>query len=83
VGTVLQDTPQRHDDCQRRWDRFARADLCAPYRALRAQGMAQRQAAQALQGPRPPLQAWRLWHDTLDLYPQVAEFFQKGPGLAF
>src|SRR5262245_30109558 len=45
--------------------------------------MSQRQAAQELQGPRTTLQAWRLWHDTLDICPQGAEFLQKGPGLAF
>jgi hypothetical protein len=83
VGTVLQDTQQRNEDRQPRWDRFERADLFEHYRALRAQGMSQRQAAQALQVPRTTLQAWRLWHDTLDICPHVAEFFQSGPGLAF
>jgi hypothetical protein len=24
-----------------------------------------------------------MWHDTLDICPDVAEFFQSGPGLAF
>jgi DNA-binding XRE family transcriptional regulator len=83
VGTVIQDTQQRNADRQPRWDRFERADLFEHYRELRAQGMSQRQAAQELQVPRTTLQAWRLWHDTLDICPQVAEFFQKGPGLAF
>ena len=83
MGTVIQDTQQRNADCQPRWDRFERADLFEHYRELRAQGMSQRQAAQELQVPRTTLQAWRLWHDTLDICPQVAEFFQKGPGLAF
>jgi len=83
VGTVIQDTQQRNNDRQPRWDRFERADLFEHYRELRAQGMSQRQAAQELQVPRTTLQAWRLWHDTLDICPQVAEFFQKGPGLAF
>jgi hypothetical protein len=83
VGTVIQDTQQRNDDRQPRWDRFERADLFEHYRELRVQGMSQRQAAQELQVPRTTLQAWRLWHDTLDICPQVAEFFQKGPGLAF
>jgi DNA-binding XRE family transcriptional regulator len=83
VGTVIQDTQQRNDDRQPRWDRFERADLFEHYRELRAQGMSQRQAAQELQVPRTTLQAWRLWHDTLDICPHVAEFFQKGPGLAF
>ena len=83
MGTVIQDTQQRNDDRQPRWDRFERADLFEHYRELRAQGMSQRQAAQELQVPRTTLQAWRLWHDTLDICPQVAAFFQKGPGLAF
>jgi hypothetical protein len=83
VGTVIQGTQQCNDARPPRWDRFERADLFEHYRALRAQGMSQRQAAQELQVPRTTLQAWRLWHDTLDICPQVAEFFQKGPGLAF
>jgi hypothetical protein len=33
--------------------------------------------------PRTTLQAWRVWHDTLDVCPHVADFFQSGPGLAF
>jgi hypothetical protein len=83
VGTLIQDTQQRHPDRQPRGDRFERADLFEHYRELRAQGMSQRQAAQALQVPRTTLQAWHLWHATLDICPHVAEFFQKGPGLAF
>jgi hypothetical protein len=83
VGTVIQDTQQRNDDRQPRWDRFERADLFEHYRELQAQGVSQRQAAQELQVPRTTLQAWRLWHETLDICPHVAEFFQKGPGLAF
>jgi len=83
VGTVIQDTQQRNDDRQPRWDRFERADLFEHYRELRAQGLSQRQAAQELQVPRTTLQAWRTWHDTLDICPDVARFFQSGPGLAF
>src|SRR2546430_12789959 len=37
----------------------------------------------ALKVPRTTLQAWRMWHDTLDMCPHVADFFQSGPGLAF
>jgi hypothetical protein len=33
--------------------------------------------------PRTTLQAGRVWHDTLDVCPHVADFFQSGPGLAF
>src|SRR4029453_10000371 len=36
-----------------------------------------------LKVPRTTLQAWRVWHDTLDICPHVADFFQSGPGLAF
>ena len=83
MGTVIHDTQQRHYDRQPRWDRFERADLFEHSRELRAQGLSQRQAAQELQVPRPTLQAWRTWHDTLDICPDVARFFQSGPGLAF
>jgi hypothetical protein len=83
VGTVIQDTQQRHSVRQPRWDRFERADLFEQYRELRTQGISERQAAKELKVPRTTLQAWRLWHDTLDICPHVAEFFQSGPGLAF
>src|SRR5215831_3121261 len=68
---------------QPHWDRFERADLFEQYRKLRTQGISERQAAKELKVPRTTLQAWRLWHDTLDICPHVAEFFQSGPGLAF
>jgi hypothetical protein len=83
VGTVIQDIQQRNPASQPRWDRFERADLLAQYRELRTQGMSERQAAKELQVPRTTLQAWRLWHDTLDICPHVAAFFQSSPGLAF
>jgi Family of unknown function (DUF6399) len=83
VGTVIQDTQQRNHDSQPRWDRLERADLFEQYRELRTQGISERQAAKELNVPRTTLQAWRLWHDTLDICPHVAEFFQSGPGLAF
>lgn len=47
------------------------------------QGLSERQAAKELPVPRTTLQAWRLWHETLDSCPHVAAFFQSGPGLAF
>jgi hypothetical protein len=53
------------------------------YQALRHQGLSERQAAKELEVPRTTLQAWRVWHDTLDIGPHVAAFFQSGPGLAF
>jgi hypothetical protein len=83
VGTVIQDKPQSNPERQPRWDRFERANRFEHYLELQAQGGSQRQAAQELQVPRTTLQAWRIWHDTLDICPRVAEFFQKGPGLAF
>jgi hypothetical protein len=83
VGTVIQDKSQSNPERQSRWDRFERADLFAHYLELQAQGVSQRQAAKELQVPRTTLQAWRIWHDSLDICPHVAEFFQKGPGLAF
>jgi hypothetical protein len=83
VGTVIQDKQQRNPESQPRWDRFERADLFEQYRELRTQGSSERQAAKELKVPRTTLQAWRIWHDTLDICPHVAEFFQSGPGLAF
>jgi uncharacterized protein DUF6399 len=83
VGTVIQDMPQINHSSQPRWDRFERADLFEQYRELRTQGISERQAAKELKVPRTTLQAWRRWHDTLDMCPYVADFFQSGPGLAF
>ena len=83
MGTVVQDRPQINPGSQPRWDRFERADLLEQYRQLRAQGVSERQAAKELQVPRTTLQAWRIWHDTLDMCSHVAAFFQSGPGLAF
>jgi hypothetical protein len=83
VGIVIQDMPQINQGSQPRWDRFERADLFEQYRELRTQGISERQAAKELKVPRTTLQAWRMWHDTLDMCPHVADFFQSGPGLAF
>ena len=59
--------PQINHVSQPRWDRFERADLFEQYRELRTQGLSERQAAQELKVPRTTLQAWRLWHDSLDI----------------
>ena len=83
MGTVIQDVPHINQGSQPRWDRFERADLFEQYRALQTQGVSERQAAKELKIPRTTLQAWRVWHDTLDICPHVADFFQSGPGLAF
>src|SRR5262245_45067850 len=83
MGAVIQSQPQRNDARQAHWDRLERADLFAQYRALRTQGLSERQAAKELKVPRTTLQAWRIWHDSLDICSHVAEFFQSGPGLAF
>ena len=83
MGTLIQDKQQHTPDSQPRWDRLERADLFEPYRALQTQGISQRQAAKQLKVPRTTRQAWRMGHDTLDICPDVAEFFQRGPGLAF
>src|SRR2546427_1540059 len=82
MGTVIQDMPQINHSSQPRWDRFERADLFEQYRELRTQGISERQAAKELKVPRTTLQAWRRWHDCLDICPHVADFFQSGPGLA-
>ena len=83
MGTVIKNMPQINSGSQPHWDRFERADLFERYRQLRTQGISERQAAKELDVPRTTLQAWRQWHDTLDICPHVAEFFQSGPGLAF
>jgi Family of unknown function (DUF6399) len=83
VETVSQDKQQSNPERQPHWDRFERADLFEHYLELQAQGVSQRQAAKQLQVPRTTLQAWHAWHDTLDICPHVAAFFQSGPGLAF
>jgi transposase len=83
VGTVIQDMPQINHTSQPRWDRFERADLFEQYQQLRTQGISERQAAKELNVPRTTLQAWRLWYDSLDICPHVADFFHSGPGLAF
>src|SRR5215471_5575410 len=75
--------PPSNHRSQPRWDRFERADLFEQYRELRTQGISERQAAQERKVPRSTRQAWRLWHDSLDMCPHVADFFQSGPGLAF
>jgi hypothetical protein len=83
MSTVI-DFPHRHNfDRHQLWDRFERADLLDQYLDLQAQGVSQRQAAKQLQVPRSTLQAWHCWHETLDICPHVAQFFQSGPGLAF
>ncbi|MDQ3959670.1 MAG: DUF6399 domain-containing protein [Pseudomonadota bacterium] len=83
MGTVIQDMPPINLGSQPRWDRFERADLFEQYRELRIQGLSEREVAKKLHVPRTTLQAWRVWHDSLDICPHVAEFFQSGPGLAF
>jgi hypothetical protein len=72
-----------HSDRHQLWDRCERADLFEHYLDLQAQGVSQRQAAMQLHVPRTTLQAWQSWHETLDICPHVAQFFQSGPGLAF
>jgi flagellar biosynthesis/type III secretory pathway protein FliH len=83
VGTVIKDKQQRNPERPPHWDRLERADLFEQYQALRTQGISERQAAKELKVPRTTLQAWRIWHDTLDICPHIAAFFQSGPGLAF
>ena len=83
MGAVIQSQPQRNDARPAHWDRLERADLFDQYRVLRTQGLSERQAANELKVPRTTLQAWRLWHNSLDICAHVAEFFQSGPGLAF
>src|SRR5262245_13889190 len=60
-----------------------RAELLKEYHALQTQGLSQRQSAQRLAVPRTTLQAWCTWQERLDACPQVVEFFESVPGLAF
>ena len=83
MGTVIDFARHDHIDRHQLWDRFERADLFDQYLDLQAQGVSQRQAARQLHVPRSTLQAWQSWHETLDICPHVAQFFQSGPGLAF
>jgi hypothetical protein len=83
VGTVIDDKQRGHEDRHQRWERLQRAELFGQYRDLQTEGLSQRQAAQRLEVPRTTLQAWRAWQDRLDACPQVVEFFESVPGLAF
>ena len=83
MGTVIDFAHHDHIDRHQLWDRFERAELFEQYLDLQAQGVSQRQAAKQLHVPRTTLQAWQSWHETLDMCPHVAQFFQSGPGLAF
>jgi hypothetical protein len=83
MGTVIDFANHDHIDRHQLWDRFERADFFEQYLDLQSQGVSQRQAAKQLQVPRTTLQAWQSWHETLDICPHVAQFFQSGPGLAF
>ena len=67
VGTVIEDPSQINYGGQPRWDRFERADLFEQYRELRRQSVSERQVAKKLKVPRTTLQAWRMWHETLDI----------------
>jgi hypothetical protein len=68
--------------CPPRWNRCERAERDGHDRKGQAQGVSQRQAAKALQGPRTTLHAWRRWHETLASCPPGAQLCQHGPGLA-
>ena len=82
MGTLIQDTQQRNPDSQPRWDRLERADLFS-IPGVANPGPLPAPSRHRLKVPRTTLQAWRRWHDSLDICPHVAEFFQSGPGLAF
>jgi hypothetical protein len=83
MSTVIDFQHRDNFDRHLRWDRYERADVFGQYLELQAQGVSERQAAKRLQVLRTTLQAWRKWHDTLDICPHVAQFFQSKPGLAF
>src|SRR5207244_12277600 len=80
---VIDAQPRGNGDRHQRWERSRCAELLEQYRDLQARGFSQRQAANRLDVPRTTLQAWRAWQDRLDACPQVVEFFESIPGLAF
>ena len=79
MATILQDKHRGNDDRNERWGRLERADLCARYSELQAQGVSQRQAAQVLSVPRSTLQAWHMYQESLDACPAVVTFFHSVP----
>jgi Psq-like protein len=83
VSTVIHDAQHGKAGRKQHWDRIRRAELLEQYGTLQAQGLSQRQAAKTLDVPRTTLQAWRAWQARLDACPQVVEFFESVPGLAF
>jgi DNA-binding transcriptional regulator YiaG len=83
VGTIIQARQQSYEAHHSRWDRLERAARFDQYRALQAQGLSQRQAANKLGVPRSTLQAWQTYQASLDESPAVVAFFQSLPGLAF
>src|SRR4026209_907421 len=83
MGTLIDAKQRGHENHHPRAGRPPRAALLDQYRALQAQGVSQRQAAQALHIPRTTLHAWHVWQERLDACPQVVAFFESGPGLAF
>lgn len=83
MGTIIQARQQSYEAHHSRWDRLERAARFNQYRALQAQGLSQRQAANKLDVPRSTLQAWQTYQASLDESPAVVAFFQSLPGLAF
>ena len=83
MSTVSDSPPRSNFDCHQRWQRIRCAELLKGYRAWQAQGFSQRQSAKRLEVPRTTLQAWCAWQARLDTCPQVVEFFESVPGLAF
>ena len=82
MATISQEQPRSNHDRTPRGDRRECAALLAPYRALHAQGVSQRQGARRLEVPRSTLQAWQAYHERLDACPTVVAFFHSVPGLA-
>lgn len=83
MGPIIQETQRGSNNRTQRWHRIERAELCAQYGDLQAQGLSQRQAAKVLEVPRSTLQAWRTYQDRLDACPTVVTFVHSVPGLAF
>ena len=72
---------QTHGTEQFRWERGETVIILAAYRA--APGLSQREFAQQRGVPRSTLQHWLDRKASLDLEPELADFFESPAGLAF
>lgn len=72
---------KRHPKTMR--SRTTQVHLFSAYQKLMNQGWSERKVAIQLGVPRTTLQAWRRCSETIDANPEVRDFFESEPGLAF